>query len=334
MDVIDVTVVGGPDVAAEVRRSAADGGTRLDVTLRCGSEVPARLERVAIVVESPPIGAAVALGWDAPDAGAERSGPGIGLVGAPGVVTDRGAIGWLGATAHRGEVALQADGWLVTAWAGLAGLILAPGEAMRLDPLWIGTGTGTEAAADAWAAAWAAEVGPLRDLPPEVEIGVGGAVEAPLAAVDLTSPGTPARLREAGAALLAAGATWVAVTGAAGAVAPGPRWGGASTTPVAALRAALAALRDGLGPGPVLHLAGGPPAAGAGAVDVVDTGPGWPAPDPLTAPRRRAWLHGRAWWACPGPLGPGVPAPVVSELATLGGTLVRWPAGPPAHAAG
>ncbi|HET9691875.1 MAG TPA: hypothetical protein VFP61_12045, partial [Acidimicrobiales bacterium] len=325
MDVIDVTVVGGPDVAAVVDRS----GPLLRVSLRAGGSVPARVERVAVVVETAPVHRVTAPPWAPDEPGFDGRLAGTDVRG-PWAATDQGCVAWLGAAAHRGEVVVKADGWLVTAWADLGGLVLGPGESIVLDPLWVGgdlpdaVGAWAEVARPVAAPAGprplahraVAVVDPLGPLPAdgvaattEVDAlaslaaaapGRAGVVVDPWPAdADLSRPGAVATVTALGASLAAAGACWVVVRGARRLLAAGTaerRWGASSSTPVADLRAGMLALRAGLGPGPVLHLAEAPPATGSGVADVVDTGPG---AAPLWAP-----LDGAVWHAAgPPPAG-------------------------------
>jgi hypothetical protein len=320
-----------------VERSTTGHGVVLRVAVANDSSVPARPERVAVLVETAAVREVVAPGWDAADPGFEGR-PRTDVTASPWVATDQGCVGWMGAARHRGDVVVKADGWLLTAWADLTGVILWPGERFALDPLWVGSDTD----AAAFAAGWAADApGSLRPLPADVATVVpsGGPVPSGGAALaldhadlprlldagngpagvvvdpwpadhDLTRPEVAAHLEAVGGWLAACGATWVMVRGAGATLAPLLRWGDAGTTAVAALHDALAALRRGLGDAPVLHLGGGPPAVGAGLCDVVDTGPGWPSADPAAGPRTRRAADGVVWHACSGPLAPGAPLDV------------------------
>lgn len=363
MNVIDVTVVGGPDVAAVVEKSAVAGGTVVRISLGNGGPVPAQVQRVAVPIESAPLRQVSAHGWSASDPCPTAVPGAAGIVGAPYVVSDRGTVGWLGSARHRGEVEIQRDGWLLTAWADLAGIIIGPGETLPLDALFVGDdspdGYGR------FAAAWAAELPPLRALPASdvhvlspgtrpsaraegvvlVARGVGelasvvaeagragvpaGVVSAPFAdgpaPLDLTRPEALTAVADTGRRLHDAGATWVVVVGAAEASTPRPRWGDAAVTPPAALRHGLEALRRGLGPDPVIHVAGGPLSPVAGVADVVDVGPGWSAgPAWLEPVAARLALHGVVWHASPGPMPPDLPGEAQARARELSGLLAVW----------
>lgn len=164
MDLIDTTVVGGPDVAAAVKVAPLGSGRRIDVTLHNGGHVPARVERVGIVIESEPSGQVLEHGWQSwsvvrrcspADVRPDRAGvPGwaaaVGLAdaGRAGhtvagdhfLVTGRGLVGFLDGRRHLSTVEVQRDGWLLTAWALLDGILLAPGEQFELDPVWVAAG--------------------------------------------------------------------------------------------------------------------------------------------------------------------------------------------------
>jgi hypothetical protein len=63
VDIIDTTVIGGPDVAAEVHRAPLGRGRRVDVSLHNGGTVPARIERVGVVIETEPCLRVLEHGW-------------------------------------------------------------------------------------------------------------------------------------------------------------------------------------------------------------------------------------------------------------------------------
>lgn len=358
-----MTVVGGPDLAAVVERQAVPGGTVLRVTLGNGGPVPAQVQRVAVPIESVPLRRVSAHGWSAAEPCPTAVPGAAGIVGAPFVVSDRGTVGWLGSARHRGVVEVQRDGWLLTAWADLAGIIIGPGETLPLDPLFVGDDS--PEGYPRFAAAWAAELPALRALPASrVEVlspGVSasaraegavlvarrvadlaavvaeagragvpaGVVSAPFAdgpePLDLTRPEALAAVADTGRRLCDAGATWVIVVGAGDASTPRPRWGDAAVTPPAALRHGLEALRLGLGPEPVIHVAGGPLAPVAGAADVVDAGPGWSAgPGWLEPVGARLPLHGSVWHASPGPVPPDLPTEEHARARELSGPLAVW----------
>jgi hypothetical protein len=180
-EVIDVTVVGGPDVGARRRSVPGTGGTRFELELYATAVMPARVERVGVVVEAPPAGALVAFGptgpsavtrhdprrprdptgaWTAPEMPEPALRPGD-VRSDQLIVADGGVVGWLGTGRHDHRVVVQRDGWLLTAWADLGGMILGPGETFALDPLWIGDGPPAVALA-AYGEAWAADTTPRR----------------------------------------------------------------------------------------------------------------------------------------------------------------------------
>ncbi|MCU4183801.1 hypothetical protein K6U06_05470 [Acidiferrimicrobium sp. IK] len=385
MNVIDVTIAGGPDLAAAVEVQDVAGGRSLRLSVANDGPVPATVERVLVPIEIPTTRSVSALGWDRDDPGCQGRPSGALRPGAPALSTDRGAVGWLGAAHHRGHVGLQRDGWLLTACAEMGGVLLGPGERVELDRLWLGPDLA------GYAAAWRAERGEARDVGDVtgavVAVGASSgalaqaAAEVERAGVALRSPAGPQRPAGVAAGLLvAAGPSdaetvaraaarrgwgwglvlapfgprgvvldlshpdalqaarceaaavgarrpdWVVVTGAGEALAAA-EWGRASTTPAAAVHAGLAAVRAGIGPGPVLHVAGGPPAVAAGAAEVIDVGPGWPHPDPAAAVARRAALHRQAWTASPGALAYGTPEAVLRSLAALSGPRLLWPSG-------
>jgi hypothetical protein len=139
VNVIDVSILGGPDLAAIVGRTKVAGGVVLQIVVANDGPVPARLREVVVPIESRPIRSLVAHGFGDGDAGAEGSPPDMAPISdSPLLVTDQGTVGWLGATRHRGAVGVQRDGWLLTATADMTGILLGPGERTPLDPLWVG----------------------------------------------------------------------------------------------------------------------------------------------------------------------------------------------------
>jgi hypothetical protein len=180
LDVIDVTVVGGPDVGARVASTSVAGGRRLDIELYATADDPALVHRVGVVLETEAIRDVVTHGWlgrsearrgriGERDCGgsplavlpAGTSGPGD-VVSHQMIGTDSTTVGWIGTGRHAGVVVVR-DGWLMTAWALLGGgLVLGPGETVAIDPLFLGTGSGGTLAhlAAAWARSTGAEVDP------------------------------------------------------------------------------------------------------------------------------------------------------------------------------
>jgi hypothetical protein len=184
LDVIDVSIVGGPDVGTRVTTTPISGGRRLDIELYTTADSPALVHRVGVVLETDTVREAVVHGWlgrsearrrAAADTGTRRnehpsSGPALpaGTAG-PGdlashqmVATDSGTVGWIGTGRHPAVVVVQRDGWMVTAWALLGGVILGPGETLALDPLVVVPDLDLDAGMVVLAEAWssAADLGP------------------------------------------------------------------------------------------------------------------------------------------------------------------------------
>jgi alpha-galactosidase len=189
VNIIDVNVVGGPDIRVSETRARLGSGIRMDVTLHNEGPVPAQVDRVGIVIEQAPSGRVLEHGWQSwsvvrrcsPDdpRGQRTESPawsrsmhladpgraGKVVAGDQFLLTEAGLAGFLDCRRHLSTVEIQSDGWLLTAWALLDRVLLTPGEAWPLDPFWLAGGEPAEVYSE-FAGHWSAVSGARVAGPP------------------------------------------------------------------------------------------------------------------------------------------------------------------------
>jgi alpha-galactosidase len=158
--------LGRLEVATALRREG--GGLRLDWSVRIPGRTAMPVGRIGLAVDAGPdrsgFDAVLEHGWQSwsvvrrcppADVRPERRRlpswrrardftdaevAGRAVVGEPFLLTDRGIAGFLSARTHLGRVEASPAGDRLLVWALLDGVVLAPGEERRLEPVWLADG--------------------------------------------------------------------------------------------------------------------------------------------------------------------------------------------------